>query len=527
LDRPSNEIGLAPPRTSAPVIAGVVLLTLLVAMFWWTGRWMIVRFNHEGGYYSHGWLVPFVVGFLLWRKREALAACPRRAWLPGLLLLVPALLAQLLATLLQVGFLSGLALLGVIAGLVLTLLGPQFFRLALFPIAFLAFMVPIPEYIIDLISFRMKLLSAGVATSVADVLGLIAVREGSYIRIPGGTLVVDDVCSGLKYLIALMAFGALYAHISPVKTWQKWVLFLLSVPISFLANVGRVTLMVIVGYQWGVASVERWYFHDLFGFILFIVAFACLFAAESLMLTRPPWLRTRKDEDARAAEPERPAPASTPRAPQPPYGGRTLAAGVLCAVAVVAALSVYVGWQRHVSPASDILAGIPKSVGDWTGADQRLEARVFDILGTRDVLSRAYVNSKGDRVYFLIVLAQQSPSRTHPPEQCLSGEGDTIIGGRYRELVAGSQAVPIREIQLSRSEGQRLSWHFYKSGDRLSASYWGHQIGVTLRKLRNPLAADVLIRAETDADPNDPARGERVLADFFGAVTPYVLSKLP
>jgi EpsI family protein len=521
LSRPSNDVGIA-PRTNTPTVVSVILLALVAAMFWWTGGWMISRFESAGGYYSHGWLVPFVVGFLLWRKREALAACPRRAYLPGLFLLVPALLAQLLATLLQVGFLSGLALLGVIAGLVLTLLGPKFLRLALFPIAFLAFMVPAPEMVIDMMSFQMKILSAGVATNVADLFGLIAVREGSYIQIPNGTLVVDDICSGLKYLIALLAFGALYAHISSVKTWQKWVLFLLSIPISFLANVGRVSLMVIVGYHWGVPAVEKTYVHDLLGFVLFVVAFACLFVVESLMLTKLPWLRTGRKEGARAAEPERP-----PAAPQPPYRGRRLVAGVLCVMAVGAALSIYVSWQRHVTPASDILNGIPKSVGDWAGVDQTLDKRVYEILGTRDVLSRSYVNSKGDRVSFLIVLAQQTRSRTHPPEQCLSGEGYTIVGMRDRDLNVGPQPVSIREIQLSRSQGARLSWHFYKSGIHLSTSYWGHQVGIALRKLRDPSAADALIRAEADSDPNDPDHDQRVLKDFFSAVMPSILSKLP
>lgn len=526
MDRPSDEIDIRAPRANAPVIAAIILAGLLAAMFWWTGRWMIARFNHEGGYYSHGWLVPFVVGFLLWRQRKALAVCPRRAYLPGLFLLIPALLTQLLATLLQVGFLSGLALLGVIGGLVLTLLGPQFFRLTLFPIAFIAFMVPIPELVIDTISFRMKLLSAGVATAVADAFGLVAVREGSFIRIPRGTLVVDDVCSGLKYLIALMAFGALYAHLSSVRTWQKWALFLLSVPISFLANIGRVTLMVIVGYQWGVAQVEKWYFHDLFGFVLFIVAFVCLFAVESLMLARRPSPRTGGEEDARAAVSETPPPAATPRAPPPHDLGR-LGVGILCAMAVVAALSIYVSWQRHVSPASDILNGIPRSVGDWTGVDEALDERSFEILGTRDVLARSYVNSKGDRVSFLIVLARQTPSRTHPPEQCLSGEGYTILGASDRDFNVGSRVVTVRELQLSRRQGQRLSWHFYKIGDHLSTSYWAHQIGVALRRVKDPRATDVLVRAEADADPNDPGRGPRVLTDFFVAVTPYVLRQLP
>jgi EpsI family protein len=156
-----------------------------------------------------------------------------------------------------------------------------------------------------------------------------------------------------------------------------------------------------------------------------------------------------------------------------------------------------------------------------------LDKRSYEILGTRDILARSYVNSKGDQVSFLIVLAQQSPSRTHAPEQCLSGEGYTIVGATDRDVNVGLRPVSVRELQLSRSQGQRLSWHFYKSGDHLSTSYWGHQIGVALRRVKDPWAADVLIRAETDADLNEPDRGPRVLADFYAAVTPYVLSKLP
>jgi EpsI family protein len=196
-------------------------------------------------------------------------------------------------------------------------------------------------------------------------------------------------------------------------------------------------------------------------------------------------------------------------------------------MALVAALSLYVSWQRQVSPASDILNGIPKSIGDWTGVDLRLDPRIYEILGTHDVLSRSYSNARGDRVSFLVVLAQQSPSRTHAPEQCLSGEGDTIVGARDRQLVMGAQTLPIREIELSSSAGARLSWHFYKSGDRFTTSYWGHQIGVVLRRIKDPLAADVLIRAETEADPNDPGRSARVLADFFDAATPSIVGKLP
>ncbi len=439
-------------------------------------------------------------------------------------MLVPALLVHLLASAWQVGFLSGFALLGTLAGLVLTLLGPQMLRVVAFPLIFLVFMVPVPSVLIEKASFRLKMVAARLAVAFLDLAGLAAVREGSYVHIPAGTVVVDDVCSGLKYLIALAAFGALYAHISPLNRPRKALLFLLSLPIAFVANVVRVILMLVVAYRWGPEAVERWYFHELFGFALFTTAFLLLFAAESAFLKKvgvDRWARASGDEKGRAAPP------AVPR--RQPVGAP--GAAVLCLVALAAGASLYVSWPRQTAEATEVLARVPHRLGEWRGADKALADRVYEILGTEDVLSRVYRNGRGEQVQMLVVLARQVRRRTHPPEQCLAGEGFRITASRDRSvslpLNGERRSVKVRELALDHNRGRRLTWYFYKSGPALSTSYWRHQAGVALRKLGDPTAADVLVRVGAPVEGGDFAGARAVLAGFLSDALPPLMEHLP
>jgi exosortase A len=495
----------------------LVLALLLAATFWWTFHAMIIRWELPNSYYSHGWLIPPVCAWLVYRKRRALAACPRRPEPIGLALLLPSLFVHLLGAAWRVGSFSGFAMLGVLAGLIWTLFGRRFLKELAFPLAFLIFMVPLPELLVESVSFRMKLMAAWAATGIVNPFGLTAVREGSYITIAQGTLVVDDVCSGLKYLISLLAFGALYAHLSATRGWRKWALFLMSVPVAFVANVGRVTLMVMVGHWRGIEEVDAWYFHDLFGFALFVMAFICLFLVESLMLAG----KKPSESDGEATPPTGPAPVARP--------SRALAGGTLFSLAVVAALTIFFTWPRETAPASELLKALPLNAGGWSGRDYLLADRVYEILGTRDVLSRTYHDEAGNSAYLILVMAQQMKRRTHPPEQCFAGEGYEIQSASdrtVRVVVDGHpRDVPVRELVLAHPRGARLSWYFYKTGDHLNADYWRHQATVALSKLSNSDAPDIMVRVE--ADVADVEQGRQLLTGFFSTIVPPILQTLP
>jgi len=510
--------------TMADMVSAVALAALLALSFGWTFRWMYLRWSNDLDYYGHGFLIPIVSAALLYMMRARLAACPRRACPRGMALVVPALLLHLVASAWRVGFLSGLALLVLLAGLVLTLWGRRMLVLTIFPIVFLAFMVPLPFEIIEKASFGMKMLSARVATKVAELIGVVAVREANEVHIETGTLIVDDVCSGLKYLISLMAFAALYAHVSSVKLWGKFILFALSVPIAFLANAGRVTVMILVGYLAGVDATKAWYFHDLFGFALFVIAFIMLFIVEALMGGR---LRLKRGEGGGGSADEGPSADEAPIRP-----GRGVLGALLSVMLVSAALSVFLSWPRGAAPATDTLKAIPVTLGEWRGSDYRMDPRVYRILGTEDVLSRGYRNDHGELVQLLVVMARQARRRTHPPEHCLTGV-DYVIRERDDITISLSEGpsrreASVRELILSRPDGHNLlTWYFFKSGDTLRTSYWRHQAGVAMRKFGDPHAADIMIRVDVPVRGDNFDRGRELLRQFLSDFSSPLLEDLP
>ncbi len=91
----------------------------------------------------------------------------------------------------------------------------------------------------------------------------------------------------------------------------------------------------------------------------------------------------------------------------------------------------------------------------------------------------------------------------------------------------GAPELRVRELILDRRGERRIVWYFYKSGPALNTSYWRHQIGVALRRFRNPAAGDLLIRLETAAPGVDVERGRAVLQDFLSRSLPPVLASLP
>jgi len=500
---------------------------------------MIIRWEHTSGYYSHGWLIAPVALFLLWRKRKELAARPKKPNLWGLLIVIPSLLLHLAGVGLVTGVVSGFAMIALLAGLVLTLFGWPTLRLLLFPIIFLLFMVPVPEIIVEKISFNMKLIAAAIATKAAETVGLVVVRDGSIIHLPPSEyidsyqrLIVDDVCSGLKYLISLTAFGALYAYIAQVKYRAKAILFLLSIPISFVANVIRVIVMILVAYRWGVEKVEGG-IHDFFGIMLFVIAFVFLFLIESFL--RRFCIMARQEEPAALTSntPDNHAKSPSDKKFMPSVPpSKALQASLLIAIALTAGLCALLYRPRPAVNVSGILANIPKTIGAWQGIESPVTQYEKDILGTQDILSIRYFDSSGNHARLLIVLARQTRKRTHPPEQCYRGEGYRLRSSRPSMLTLpshGNRPVPIREVIFAKESEKRLVWYFFKCGPNLSASWWAHQGRVAARKLFNHDVADILIRVDTGVGLNEGSieEGRRILKNFLNSAIPLILPKLP
>ena len=170
----------------------------------------------------------------------------------------------------------------VIFGFVLHFYGKKVLSKILFPLCFLFFMFPLPLIIIRNISFRMKILAAQISTGVLNNMGLLAIREGSVIKMRHAYVIVDDICSGLRSLISLTALGSIFAYWLKGPMWKKILLFLSTIPIAIVTNVCRVIILSSVSEIWGTKYAEG-FIHDASGFLVFGLAFVMLFAVGKLI----------------------------------------------------------------------------------------------------------------------------------------------------------------------------------------------------------------------------------------------------
>ena len=210
-------------------------------------------------------------------------------------------------------------------------------------------------------------------------------------------------------------------------------------------------------------------------------------------------------------------PAAAPCRPLP----HTRAALIM--LAVTAVLSVFVTWPREARPSLALAERIPREIEGWSGADEQVEKRTLEILGTDDVLSRTYYGGRGaPPVHFLVIFARHTRRATHPPEICLKGEGWATESMATRPVNLGPQRgeFPVRELVMLRQEQRLLVLYFFKHASYYSADYWSHQLRVALAKLINPNASDTMVRVETIVAPSEAlpaarARAERFLRAIF------------
>jgi len=107
-------------------------------------------------------------------------------------------------------------------------------------------------------------------------------REGNVMLLANTSLEVAEACSGIRSLISLLALSVVFAYISQKITWKRVLLVLSTFPIAIIANAARVSGTGVLAHYYG-DSVAQGFFHGFSGWILFVVAFVCLFGVGALL----------------------------------------------------------------------------------------------------------------------------------------------------------------------------------------------------------------------------------------------------
>lgn len=246
-----------------------LVLILLFGRTWgeMAGQWW------SSSTYSHILLIPAILVWLVQIRAPQLALLSPLAWWPGLALLAGALFVWLVGTLADVSIASQSGAVTMLVAAVLTLLGPKVGAALAFPLGYMMFLVPVGDELVP----AMQLVTATLTVALIELSAIPASVDGVFIDTPAGLFEVAEACSGVKFLVAMAAFGVLVANVC-FRSWSLRVAFLfLALALPILANGVRAWGTILVA-QWIGAERATGFDHIVYGWIFFAVVIAAVLA---------------------------------------------------------------------------------------------------------------------------------------------------------------------------------------------------------------------------------------------------------
>jgi exosortase len=233
--------------------------------------WMWFTYNNpmSHGEDGHGNLIPFVVLALFWWKRKELLSGPMRLWWPGMVLLAAASFLHVMGYMVQQPRISIVALFVGIYALMGLAWGFEWLKKSFFPFFLFAFCIPITS-IGEQVTFPLRLFVTKIVAGVCgDFLGINVLREGTQL-FDGSHKYQYEVaaaCSGLQSLIAIFALSTIYAFVALEKGWKRGLMIAAALPLAILANVLRMTDIIIAAELYGQKGGDyvhnNWFFNTL------------------------------------------------------------------------------------------------------------------------------------------------------------------------------------------------------------------------------------------------------------------------
>ena len=243
----------------APVLVGMVLQ-------WW-----------NVSFYSYAFLIPVVSAYLVWiRRDQVLAIMPRPHYVGGAIVVVAGLSALVVGQAGEIKALQQISLLITLPGVILFLFGKSVLKALWLPLMFLLFMMPIWEVVTDPLHSPFQAFSANLGVMLLRAVGIPVFQDGIFIYLPNITLEVARSCSGVNYLIAVLAISIPLATIVLTDVRKRIVLVMLAMTVSMLANSLRVALIGALAY-YDLSGDLHGPYHVLHGVFVSLIGYVAIF----------------------------------------------------------------------------------------------------------------------------------------------------------------------------------------------------------------------------------------------------------
>lgn len=287
-----------PPTISPERVWKPFVIAAAVVFVYWDVLARLGRFWWEDENYSHGLLIPFVIGYILWAERGRLGSIaerPRVFW--GAAAAVSALMMLWVGTAGAELFTQRTSLVLLLAGLAVYFHGWRLLRAVGVPLVLLLLAIPIPTIVFNKVAFPLQLFASSCAVWAMRLFDIPVLREGNVIELyPLGSLTtkrleVVEACSGIRSLMTLVTLAVVFAYFTNpsdeegqggrrferFRMLRTVLIVLAAVPIAIITNAARVSGTGILARYYG-TEVADGFFHEFSGWVIYVVAFLLLFA---------------------------------------------------------------------------------------------------------------------------------------------------------------------------------------------------------------------------------------------------------
>ena len=468
----------------------VVLLVVWVLVAYAPTTWSMITIWERSETFAHGFVVVPIVLYLLWRNRAATDALVPRPWLPALAGIVAAGAVWFVASRLRVNSAAQFAMIATVSLAVWAVLGTAALRLLAFPLAFLFFAVPFGEFLMPTLIDR----TADVTIWALRLTGVPVYREGNFFTIPTGRWSVVEACSGLRYLIASLMVGCLFAYLSYRTLRRRAIFVACAIAVPIVANWIRAYMIVMLGHLSG-NRLAVGADHLLYGWVFFGVVMALLF-----------FIGARWREDLGPAQAREPVAAPQRSLLAGPALSRALVI-TLGVVALVPLLALAV--PNHAATPARPVPAIPGS-GGWNPAPGNLSQWRPDVEGFTSIVQQAF--DKGGIGAGLVIAYFGDPYSASKPitstNQIVRSTNRqwSQIGAGTTDAVLGGKTTAVRTAVVTGTSERLAVWQWFWVDGKTTGSEVMAKIyqALALLRGRNAPVAWVLVYTPIASEERDP-----------------------
>jgi len=447
------------------LVAITVALLLMVGLFH-SSLTTMVLYWYDNEEFGHAFLLPAISFYFIWQKRyEFLEVSVTKTWV-GIAIVFAGVLLYLLGVLSAIYTIQQNAMVLVIIGLFVSLLGTEISKKVTIPLLLLFFMVPLPGFLYNTLSNNLQLLSSQIGVFVIRLFDISVYLEGNVIDLGVYKLQVVEACSGLRYLFPLMTLGLIASYIYKSSILKKAIIFLSTIPITVLMNSFRIGMIGVLVEYYGIEMAEG-FLHDFEGWIIFM---ACMF-----ILILEMWLLSKFSRiklpftELFNIDTYQPENKGTSDLPVKKLSTTIVYTVPLLIIGLI--FSQLIGKRIDDVPERLSFSVFPTQVSEYTGKKEIFESNIIDALNFDDYLIANYTHQSDQvpiNIYVGYYNTQRADKVPHSPKACLPGGGWIITKSDVIsfDLEGGEGDLSVNRVVIHKAGTKQLVYYWFKQRDR-------------------------------------------------------------